>query len=87
MGSGTGSTYQIIKAEYITEPDRMKSKDLFTLFAEYYLPKRNTYHYCNFLPAKQTEDETPETFWRQIEIDEKCDFRTKSSDMESFRQM
>ena len=36
--------YQITRAEYITEPDVIKIKNLIRLFSEHYLPKRNTYH-------------------------------------------
>ena len=35
--------YQITRAEYKTEPDNIKIKDLIRLYTEHYLPKRNTY--------------------------------------------
>ena len=44
MGCGTGSTLSDNKAEYKTEPDSIKIKDLIRLFTEFYMPKRNTYH-------------------------------------------
>ena len=63
---GPEALYQITRAEYETEPDRIKIKDLIRLFTEFYMPKRNTYHNReDFFWAKQTEDEKPEEFWRQ----------------------
>ena len=48
-------SYQITRAEYKTEPDRMKMKDLIRLFIEYCMPKRITYHNRgDFFWAKQT---------------------------------
>ena len=40
------------------------------------MPKRNTYqNRGDFFWAKQTEDETPEEFWRRlIEIKKECNF-------------
>ena len=68
--------YQITRAEYNTEPDTIKVKDLIRLFTEFYMPKRNTYHNRgDFVRAKQTEGETPEEFWRRsIEIEKECNF-------------
>ena len=43
-GVGPETLYQITRAEYKTDPDSIKIKDLIRLFLEYYLPKRNTYH-------------------------------------------
>ena len=45
------------------------------------MPKRNTYHNRgDFFWAKQTEDETPEEFWRRlIEIEKECNFNTISA--------
>ena len=75
--------YQITKAEYKTEPDSIKVKDLIPLFAEFYFPKRNTNHNRGdfFFWAKQTEEETPEDFWRRlIEIEKECNFNTISAE-------
>ena len=73
-GVGPEALYQITRAEYTTDPDSIKIKDLIPLFLEQYLPKRNTYHNRgNFFWAKQTEEETPEEFWRRlIEIEKEC---------------
>ena len=60
-GVGPEALYQITRAEYKTEPDTIKIKDLIRLFTEFYMPKRNTYHNReDFFWAKQTEVETPE---------------------------
>ena len=48
-GVGPEVLYQITRAEYKTEPDSIKIKDLFRLFTEYYLPKRNNLHLRRFL--------------------------------------
>ena len=74
--------YQITRAEKKTEPDSIKVKDLILLFTEFYMPKRNTYHNRgDFFWAKQTEEETPEEFWRQlIEIEKECNFNTISAE-------
>ena len=79
---GPEALYQITRAEYKTEPDSIKVKDLIRLFTEFYMPKRNTYHNrCDFFWAKQTEDETPEEFWRRlIEIEKECNFNTISAE-------
>ena len=54
-GVGPEALYQITRAEFKTEPDSIKIKDLIRLFTEYYLPKRNTYHNRgDFFWAKQT---------------------------------
>ena len=66
-GVGPEALYQITRAEYKTEPDSIKVKDLIRLFTEFYMPKRNTYHNRgDFFWAKQTEEETPEDFWRRL---------------------
>ena len=46
------------------------------------MPKRNTYHNRgDFFWAKQTEDETPEEFWRRlIEIEKECNFNATSAE-------
>ena len=79
---GPDALYQVTRAEYKTEPDSIKIKDLIRLFTEYYLPKRNTYHNCgDFFWAKQTEEATPEEFWRRlIEIEKECNFNTISTE-------
>ena len=81
-GVGPEAPYQITRAEYKTEPDSIKIKDLIRLFTEFYMPKRNTYHNRGyFFWAKQTEDETPEEFWRRlIEIEKECNFTTISAE-------
>ena len=78
---GPEALYQITRAEYETEPDSIKIKDLIRLFTESYLPKRNTYHNRgDFFWAKQTE-ETPEEFWRRLnEIEKECNFNTISAE-------
>ena len=48
------SVYQITRAEYKTEPDSIKLKDLIRLSTENCLPKRNTYHNRVFFWAKQS---------------------------------
>ena len=81
-GVGPEALYQITKAEYKTEPDSIKVKDLIRLFTEFYMPKRNTYHNRgDFFWAKQTEDETPEEFWRRlVEIEKECNFNAISAE-------
>ena len=81
-GVGPEALYQITRAEYKTEPDSIKVKDLIRLFTEFYMPKRNTYHNRgDFFWAKQTEEETPEDFRRRlIEIEKECNFNTISAE-------
>ena len=64
------------RAEYQTEPGKIKIKDLIRLSNEYFLPKRNTYHNRGELSwTRQSETETPEDFWRRlIEIEKECAF-------------
>ena len=73
---------QLSFPEYKTEPDSIKVKDLIRLFTEFYMPKRNTFHNRgDFFWAKQTEEETPEDFWRRlIEIEKECNFNTISAE-------
>ena len=80
-GVGPEALYQITRAEYKTEPDSIKIKDLIRLYTKHYLPKRNTYHNRgDFVWAKQSENETPEEFWRRlIEIEKECNFDTISA--------
>ena len=79
---GPEALYQITRAEYKTEPDNIKIKDLIRLYTEHYLPKRNTYHNRgDFFWAKQWENETPKEFWRRlIEIEKECSFGTISAE-------
>ena len=78
-GIGPEELYQMTRAEYKTEPDKIAVKDLIRLFNEYFLSKRNTYHYRgDFFWTRQTEPETPEDFWRRlIEIEKECAFHSK----------
>ena len=75
-GIGPEALYQMTRAKYKTEPDKIAVKDLIRLFNEYFLQKRNTYHNCGkFFWTRQTEPETPEDFWRRlIEIEKECAF-------------
>ena len=79
---GPEALFQITLAENKTDPDTIKIKDLIRIYTEYYLPKRNTYHNIgDFFWAKQSEEETPEEFWRRlIEIDKECNFNTISAE-------
>ena len=43
-GFGPEALYQMTRAEYKTEPDKIAIEELIRLFNEYFLPKRNTYH-------------------------------------------
>ena len=81
-GVGPEALYQITRAEYKTEPDSIKVKDLIRLFTEFYMPKRNTYlNRGDFFWAKQIEDETPEEFWRRlIEIEKEFNFNAISAE-------
>ena len=66
-GLGPEVLYQISRAEYKTEPDSIKIKDLMRLYTKNYLPKRSSYHNRgDFFMAKQSEDETPEESWRRL---------------------
>ena len=80
-GVGPEALFQITRAEYKTDPDSIKNKDLIRLYTEYFLPKRNTYHNRgDFFWAKQSEEETPEDFWRRlIEIEKECNFGSISA--------
>ena len=81
-GVGPEALYQVTRGEYKTEPDSIKVKDLIRLFTEFYMPKRNTYHNReDFFWAKQTEEETPEEFWRRLnEIQKESIFNTISAE-------
>ena len=81
-GVGPEALFQITRAEYKTDPDSIKIKDLIRLYTEYYLPKRNTYHNRgDFFWAKQSEEETPEDFWRRlIEIEKESNFGSISAE-------
>ena len=81
-GVGPEALYQITRAEYRTDPDSIKTKDLIRLYTEHYLPKRNTYrNRGDFFWAKQSENETPENIWRrQIEIEKECNSNTTSAE-------
>ena len=62
-GIGPEALYQMTRAEYKTEPDKIAIKGLIRFFDEYFLLKRNTYHNRGeFFWTKQTEEETPEFF-------------------------
>ena len=55
-GIGPEALFQMTRAEYKTEPDKIAVKDLIRLFNEYSLPKRNTYHNRGeFFWTRQTE--------------------------------
>ena len=75
---GPEALYQMTRAEYKTDPDKIAIKDLIRLFNEYFLLKRNTYHNRGeFFWTKQTEAETPEDFWRRlIEMEKECNFES-----------
>ena len=77
-GIGPEALYQMTRAEYKTEPDKIAIKDLIRLFNENFLPKRNTYHNRGvFFWTKQTESETPEELWRRlIEIEKESNFES-----------
>ena len=81
-GVGPESLYQNFRAEYKTQPDSIKILDLIRLFTELYMPKQNTYHNRGyFFWAKQTDEETPEEFWRRvIDIEKECNFNTISAE-------
>ena len=58
-----GPEDQLMRAEYKTEPDTLKNKNLTRLFTGYYMPKRNTYHNReDFFLAKGTDGEKLEDF-------------------------
>ena len=82
-GIGPGALYQMTRAEYKTEPDKIAIKDLIRLFNEYFLPKRNVYHNRGeFFWTKQTETETPEDFWRRlIEIEKNATSKISAEEL------
>ena len=57
-------------------------KDLNRLYTEHYLPKRNTYdNRGDVFWAKQSENGSPEEFWRRIfEIEKECNFNIISAE-------
>ena len=75
-GIGPEALYQMTRAEYKTDPDKIKIKDLIRLFHENFIPKRNTYHNRGkFFRTRQSETGTPEAFWRRlIETEKECAF-------------
>ena len=79
---GPEALYQITRAEYKTEPDRIKVKEFIRLFTKFYMPKKYIYHNRrDFVWAKQTEEETPEEFRRRLnEIETACNFNTISTE-------
>ena len=81
-GVGPEALFRRTRAEYRTDPDSIKIKDPIRLYTENYLSKRNTYHNRrDFSWAKQSEEETPEDFLRQlIEIEKECNFNTISAE-------
>ena len=74
--------FQIIRAEYKTEPDGIQVKDLIRIYTEYYLPTRNTnFNRRDSFWAKQSENKIKELFWRRlIEIKKECNFNTISAE-------
>ena len=61
-GIGPEVLYQMTRAEYKTEPDKIAVKDLIRLFNESFLPKQNTYHdRGEFFWTRQTESEHRKT--------------------------
>ena len=65
-GVGPEALYQISRAEFKTEPDSIKIKEMIKLFTEPYLPITNTHDNRGvFCWAKQTEEGRPEEFWRK----------------------
>ena len=81
-GVGPEALYQITRAEYKTEPDSIKIKDLFLLYTKHYPPEPNTFHVRgDFFWTKQSEDETPEEIWRRlIEFEKECNFNASSAE-------
>ena len=75
-GIDPDALYQMTRAEYKTEPDKIAIKDLIRLFNVYFRQKRNTYNNRGeTFWTKQTEAETPEDFWRILrEIEKDCNF-------------
>ena len=66
-GIGPEALYQMTRAEFKTEPDKIAIKELIRLFNEYFLPERKTYHNRGeFFWTEQIESETPEDFWRRL---------------------
>ena len=85
-GIGPEGLYQMTRAGYKTEPDKIAVKYLTRPFNEYFLPKRNIYHNRGeYIRTRQTETKTPEDFWRRlIEIEKECPFDGKTTPRTSF---
>ena len=87
---GPEALYQTTRAEYKTEPDSIKMKDLIRLFSECYIPKQKTYHNRgDFFGAKQTKEETDKEFWRRlVEIEKRKEFQhnvsRKTTDIQAY---
>ena len=65
-GIGPEALYQMTRAEYKNELEKMAIKDLIRFFNVCFSQK-NTYHRRGeFFWTKQTEAETPEDFWRRL---------------------
>ena len=77
-GTGPEALYQMTRAEYKTEPDKIEIKDSIRVFNECFLPKKNTYqNRREFFWTKQTRTETPEYFWRRLtEVKKECNFES-----------
>ena len=75
-GINPEALYQMTRAEYKTEPDKITVKDLIQLCNETFLPKRNTYHnQGEFFWTRQIESETQKDSWRRlIKIEKECAF-------------
>ena len=81
-GIGPAALYQMTRAEYKPEPDKIAIKVLIRLFNEHFLPKRNTYHNRReFFWTKQFKLETPEDFWQRLtEIEKECNFANTTAE-------
>ena len=65
-GIGPEALYQMARAEYKTEPDKIAKKNN-PVIQRTFLAAKNTYHNRGeFLRTKQIEHETSEDFWRSI---------------------
>ena len=63
------------RAEYKTDPDKIKIKDLIKLFNEYFLQKRNVPQMWRTLLDQTVRNRNTKDFWRKIiEIEEDCAF-------------
>ena len=74
-GIGPEPLYQMTRAEYKTEPDKIEIKELIRLFNEYFLPKKKYISQPGrILLDQKTEAETPEDFWQRLIEIEKVQF-------------